>query len=101
MGYLWVLIVAAAVGVAVYVVTLRAEPARLQGFGPDAGPGAEDAPSGTEQGAYVPVTGGRPDWQSRLTGVFGLAVAVVLGSAALAVVAVMGYSMLARMLGGD
>lgn len=101
MGYLWVLIVAAVVGVAVYVVTLRAEPGALHGFEQGPEPKAGTALSGTDPGAYVPVMGGRPDWQSRLTGVFGLAVAVAIGSAALAVVVVMGYSMLARLIGGD
>jgi hypothetical protein len=95
-GYLFVFLIAAGVGVAVYAVTLR-DAAR-------AGAGMEslgDAPSvpAERQGDYVPVTAWGPDWQSRLTGLLGLAVAVIVGAAALAVMTYTGFSMLFKLIG--
>jgi hypothetical protein len=90
-GYLVVLMVAAAVAVAVYAITLRDGAQPIPGFG-DA-----DRPPDT---AYVSVTGGKPDWQSRLTGLLGLVVAVVIGGAALAAILWFAIQAIGRLVGG-
>jgi hypothetical protein len=101
MTYLLVFVVAVAAGIAVYVSTVRSGPAELQGFGPETGPSMGEQPISEPGGAYIPVTGGRPDWASRLTGFFGLAVAIVVGSAALATAIVIGWSLLSSLIGGN
>ena len=93
-GYVIVFVVAAAVGVGVYAVTLREGLQPIPGFS-DTDPLTPAAPGGS----YVSVTGGRPDWQSRLTGLFGLMVAVVLGAAALAAILYASISAVIRILG--
>jgi hypothetical protein len=94
MGYLFVFLIAAAVGVAVYAITLRSDaPLTSAGSAPD--PGTAAPP-----GDYVTVTGWRPDWQSRLTGLLGLLLAVILGAAAIAVSLYLGGSFVARLLDG-
>jgi hypothetical protein len=90
-GYLLVFLVAAGVGVAVYAITLRDGLQPIPGFGEPDRP-----PTDT---AYVSVTGGKPDWQSRLTGLFGLIVAVVLGAVALAAVLYIAIGTIVRLLG--
>lgn len=95
MGYLFVFLIAAGVGVAVYAVTLR-DGARA-GAGMEPGSVASSVPE--RQGASVPVTAWGPDWQSRLTGLLGLAVAVIVGAAALALLTYSGFSMLFKLLG--
>lgn len=98
MGYLIVFLIAAGVGVAVYAITLHND------AGGPALPSAEAAApaAGTPPpgGEYVTVTGWRPDWQSRLTGLLGLLLAVVLGAAAIATLLYAGGSLLGRLLGG-
>jgi hypothetical protein len=91
-GYLIVFVVAAGVGVAVYALTLRDATFTV------AGPGepSRSAPDGT----YVSVSGGTPDWQSRLTGLVGLLVAVVIGAVALAAVLYLSISAVVRLVSG-
>lgn len=97
MGYLFVFLIAAAVGVAVYAITLRADSsAGATEVGSPAGASAASPPPGD----YVSVTGWRPDWQSRLTGLVGLLLAVLLGAAAIAVIVYAGGSFVVRLLGG-
>jgi hypothetical protein len=92
-GYLIVFLIAAAVGVTVYGLTLREA---VQPAGGTSGGFGEPAPDAT----YVSVTGGKPDWQSRLTGFFGLAAAVVLGGVALAAVSYLAIEAIVRLVGG-
>jgi hypothetical protein len=93
MGYLVVFVIAAGVGVAVYAITLRNPPAMAAPIGPGSAP---SAPGGS---GYVPVAGWRPDWQSRLTGLLGLAIAVVVGAAALAFATYVGVSSVLKLFG--
>ncbi len=89
-GYLIVFVVAAGAGVAVYAMTLRDGVQPIPGFSDPAGPSPE--------GTYVSVAGGKPDWQSRLTGLLGLTVAVVVGAVALAGVLYVSISAVVRLL---
>ncbi len=101
LGTILILLIACAVGAFVYWLTLRlgvrAEPdvpadvREWQGEQPESEPStgimleADDpqpGPPGT--GAYLPVTPSRPSWQSRVGGVMGLLIAVVLAAAAAA-----------------
>jgi hypothetical protein len=76
MGYVLVFALAAAVGVAVYLITARGGLGMLGSNG--LGRGAVNEP-----GAAV-VGGSRADWQTRMTGLVGLAIAVILASVVLA-----------------
>lgn len=87
LGYLLVLLIAGAVGWGVYWLTLRwgvrnqpTVPADV-GEWKSADPGPEPfmtaAPPG---GAYLPVATGQPSWQTRLSGVLGLAIAVAVAA---------------------
>jgi hypothetical protein len=79
-AYLLVFVVALAVGAAVYVSTVRAGAGRPDGgFGEVAGPAPREP-----GGAYLPVAADAPDWQSRITGVLGLVISVVVAGVALA-----------------
>jgi hypothetical protein len=94
-GYLIVFVIASAVGVAVYALTLREGLVPVEST--SAGePGAE---ASRPEGTYVSVAGGRPDWQSRLTGLIGLVVAVVLGAVALAAILYVSISSVVRIVG--
>ncbi|HEX6843618.1 MAG TPA: hypothetical protein VF235_00750 [Actinomycetota bacterium] len=96
MGYLLVFLIAAAVGVAVYALTVRGQlPTSATDRGTASGTTATPPP-----GDYVPVTGWRPDWQSRLTGLLGLLLAVLLGAAAIALASYLGGRFVVRLLGG-
>lgn len=94
MGYLIVFLTAAGVGVAVYALTLREGLQPIPGFEEPDRPAERPAES-----TYVSVVGDRPDWQSRLTGLLGLSVAVVLGAVALAAVLYVSVSTIARLVG--
>jgi hypothetical protein len=99
--YLLVFVLSVAVGLAVYVLSVRAaarRPAATGGFGaqersgpPPAGPGY----------SYVPVTTSRTDWQSRLSGFIGLLISVALGAVALAFTIYLFGSMIARAISGS
>jgi hypothetical protein len=95
-AYVIVLLVAAAVGVAVYYLTIRPGVIPLPGFGgePASPPVAPPRPS-----TYVSVIASKPDWQSRMTGILGLAVAVVVGAVALAGSIYLSASWLVRLIG--
>jgi hypothetical protein len=101
-GYLIVFVVAAAVGVAVYAITLREglQPAPAAPPGGGTGAGASETAAPPSDGTYVSVSGGTPDWQSRLTGLLGLVVAVVVGAVAMATIAYMAVSAIVRLVGG-
>ena len=97
MAYLLVMLVAAAVGAAAYLMTLR------QGAAPTAA-----ATSRARQSVGVPVpdtgqtyftvTDTRPDWESRLTGALGLVIAVIAGAAVLALSAYVSVSFLVKLI---
>jgi hypothetical protein len=103
-AYVIVLLVAAAVGAAVYYLTIRRGVIPLGGFGgepasprlppPNTPPMAPPGPS-----TYVSVIASKPDWQSRMTGILGLAVAVVVGAVALAGSIYLSASWLVRLIG--
>jgi flagellar basal body-associated protein FliL len=95
MPYLLVLLVAAAVGAAVYFVTLRtgddqegSESAALSGAGAS-GPGS----------GYVPVGAISTDWQTRMTGLLGLVIMVIVGAVLLAGSVYLGFSLLFHLIG--
>lgn len=93
MAYAFVFLVAVGVAVGVYVTTVRGGRTLPDGYatmGPDGPPGAA--------GTYVPVTPVRVDWQSRLTGFFGLVIAVVVGAVVLAFGLYAGVSLLVRLI---
>jgi hypothetical protein len=99
MAYAFVFLVAVAVGVGVYVTTVRSGRPVTQGFG------SATEPEVPESGAYVPVTAGPLDWQSRLTGFLGLVIAVVVGAVLLAFTLYAGVEWFVRFaadaVGGD
>ncbi len=97
MGYLIVFVVAATVGVAVYVATLRAP---VPTVAATARAGDRGSAASLAGGSYVAVAGVRSDWQTRLTGLLGLLVAVVVGAAALATALYLSVSFLVRLFGG-
>ncbi|HYJ60499.1 MAG TPA: hypothetical protein VE032_03435 [Actinomycetota bacterium] len=82
MPYLIVLALAAAVGVAVYAITLRSGTHPSSVVEPGQTATAPAAPAGPPSFLADDV---RPDWQLRLTGLLGLVVAVVIGGVFLAV----------------
>lgn len=97
--YLLVVLLAAGVGAAVYLGSLRAGSTGGDGgFGPGAEPVPPVAPQG---GAYVPVTTARSDWQTRLTGFLGLLIMVAVGSVVLAVTLYVSVSLLVGLFGGS
>lgn len=97
MLYLLVVVIAAAVGAIVYLMSLQAGPyPDGGGFGSE----PESAPTPPAGGAYVPVSTSRPDWQTRLTGFLGLLILVVVGSVVLAVALYVSVSLLIALFGG-
>jgi hypothetical protein len=80
-GYLLVFMVALAVGAAVFVLSVREPPETDGGFGQESSLPPPPAAGTT----YVPVTTSAPDWQTRLQGLLGLAISVVLAALGLAV----------------
>jgi hypothetical protein len=97
MGYLLVMLVAAAVGAAAYLMTLR------QGAAPTAAaPSRVSPPMGVPVArpgqTYLTVTDTRPDWESRLTGALGLVIAVIAGAAVLAFSAYLSVSFLVKLI---
>ncbi len=77
MPYLFVLALACAVGVAVYAITLRSAAHPSSSLADPVATASPGPPT------YL-TNDGRPDWQTRLTGLLGLIVAVVVGGIALA-----------------
>lgn len=101
MKYLFVLVVSLLVGVAVYVLSLRAEDEAIPGLGfspeeaggrrrrheSDAPPPAYERASpehGLGTTTYLRILTNRTSWQDRLQGFIGLVVLVLVGSAVLA-----------------
>jgi hypothetical protein len=96
--YLLVALVALAVGALVYLTSLRAGPvAGDGGFGTS---DAQEPPRAPVGGTYLPVTTARPDWQTRLTGLLGLLIVVVVGSIVLAVTLYVAVSLLVGVISG-
>jgi hypothetical protein len=95
MPYLVVTAIAAGIGIAVYFVSLRdgSMVRETPGEQPDAGPPAP-------RGSYVPVVPGANDWQSRITGLAGLIVAVIVGAALLAFTLYVSVSSVIRLFSG-
>ena len=96
MAYLLVVLVAAAVGAAAYLVTLRqgAAPAGAAASRASQPLGVPVPPGQT----YVTVSDIRPDWESRLTGALGLVIAVIAGAAVLAFSAYLSVSFLVKLI---
>ena len=97
MAYLLVMLVAAAVGAAAYLMTLRQGAAHAAG-----GPSRANQPVGVpvpgSGQTYVTVTDTRLDWESRLTGALGLVIAVIAGAALLALSAYVSVSFLVKFI---
>ena len=97
MAYLLVVLVAAAVGAAAYLMTLRQGAAHAA-----AGPRRVNQPVGVpvpgSGQTYLTVTDTRLDWESRLTGALGLVIAVIAGAAALAFSVYAGASLLVKLI---
>jgi hypothetical protein len=97
MAYLLVMMVAAAVGAAAYLMTLRQGAAHAA-----AGPTRSNQPVGVpvpgSGQTYVTVTDTRLDWESRLTGALGLVIAVIAGAAVLALSAYVSVSFLVKLI---
>ncbi len=94
MGYVLVLVLAVGVGAAVYQISMRwgpgAPPDVEEWRGTEPASGALTSGSGStlpgppDGGSYIPVSPGRPSWQSRLGGVMGLVLAVTVAAVVLA-----------------
>jgi hypothetical protein len=98
-AYAIVLFVAAAVGAAVYYLTIRRGVIPLGGFGGETASPRLPPMAPPEPSTYVSVMASKPDWQSRMTGILGLAVAVVVGAVALAGSIYLSASWLVRLIG--
>jgi hypothetical protein len=95
MGYLLVLLVAAAVGAAAFRATLRQSSAPTAAARHRASqPVGVPVPGPT----YVPVTSVRATWESRLTGALGLMIAIIVGAVSLALGAYLVVSFLVRLI---
>ena len=97
MAYLLVVLVAAAVGAAAYLMTLRQGAAHAAAGPPRASQPVGVPVPGSGQ-TYVTVTDTRLDWESRLTGALGLVIAVIAGAAALAFTTYAGASLLVKLV---
>jgi len=102
LGYLVVLLIAGGVGWAVYWLTLRwgsrpgpAVPPDVVEWSDATPPAPPDAPLG---GAYLSGTATRPSWQTRLSGVLGLAIAVAVAAVGSAFALYTVGRLIARML---
>ena len=97
MPYLLVLLVAAAVGAAVYFVTLRAD---VDYEGSDGAAFSSAGASAPAPGSgYVPVGSVSTDWQTRVTGLLGLLIMVIVGAVVLAGTTYIGFSILFHLIG--
>ena len=97
MAYLFVVLVAATVGAAAYLMTLRQGAAHAAAGPPRANHPVGVPVPGSGQ-TYVTVTDTRLDWESRLTGALGLVIAVIAGAAALAFTTYAGASLLVKLV---
>lgn len=104
LGYLLVLLVAGGVGYAVYWLTLRwgvrIEPEVPADVGEWKGTDRPPEPflRDEQPDAYLPVSAGRLSWQSRLSGVLGLAIAVAVAAVGSAFALYAVGHLIARML---
>jgi hypothetical protein len=97
MAYLLVMMVAAAVGTAAYLMTLR-QGAAHAAVGPTRSNRPVGVPVPGSEQTYVTVTDTRLDWESRLTGALGLVIAVIAGAAVLALSAYVSVSFLVKLI---
>src|SRR4249920_1021311 len=93
MAYLMVVLVAAAAGAAVYLLTMRTGVAPVDDASPQ--PTSQAPATG---GSYVPVVSAATDWESRVTSALGLVIAVIVGAVALAASTYMTFAFLARLI---
>jgi hypothetical protein len=91
-AYALVFLVALGVGAGVYVISLRRAPFAEGGFG-------NEVTAERPEPALLPVASSRQDWQTRLTGVLGLLIAVTVGAVALTLALVALGSFIARLVG--
>jgi hypothetical protein len=90
LGYIMVLLIAAVVGIAVYLMVLRlgvdSGPPAEVGAPSDVGEWRETAPPPPAQpeGSFVPVAPSSPSWHSRVGGVMGLVIAVTVAALGIA-----------------
>lgn len=122
LGYIIVVALALAVGALVYLVSMRLGDAtdstdragprmrpaktRADPLGRRADPSLPEAPLPLEPsvasegggGSYIPVSGGRPSWQSRLNGAMGLVVAISVAAITLAIALYEAGSLIVRLM---
>jgi hypothetical protein len=92
-SYLIVFFIAAVVGTGVYVLSIREDATNDD---EDAGFVDEVVPSASGTRAFLPISTTHQDWATRVTGLLGLLVTVVLGAVALAVSVYLSVSWLAH-----
>jgi hypothetical protein len=94
-SYLIVFFVAAIVGSGVYFLSIREDAVNADdgGFGEDVVPGAG------QSRPYLPLSTTHQDWATRLTGLLGLLITVVVGAVALAVSVYLSVGWLAHKIG--
>jgi hypothetical protein len=91
-SYLIVFFIAALVGTAVYLLSIRED-----GGSPDDGGFVDEvAPSPGGSRAFLPISTTHQDWATRLTGLLGLLVTVVVGAVVLAVSVYLSVSWIAH-----
>ncbi len=95
MRYLIVFFIAAGIGAAVYFLSVREESANAD----DAGFGDEMRSGATTGQAYLPLSTTHQDWATRVTGLLGLLITVVVGAVGLAVSVYLSVGWLAHKIG--
>jgi hypothetical protein len=94
-SYLIVFFIAAVVGAAVYFLSIREDETRDD----DAGISDDVVPQSSGSHAYLPLSASHQDWATRLTGMLGLLITVVVGAIALAVSVYLSVGWLAHKIG--
>jgi hypothetical protein len=85
LSYIMVLLIAVAVGIAVYLVVLRVGPTDRPPTDVGEWREAPQPPQPAQpEGSYVPVAPSSPSWHSRLGGVMGLVIAVAVAALGIA-----------------
>jgi hypothetical protein len=93
--YLIVFFIAAVVGAGVYFLSIREDAVSADdgGFADDVVPGASGGHT------YLPISATHQDWATRLTGLLGLLITVVVGAIALAMSVYLSVGWLAHKIG--
>jgi hypothetical protein len=94
-SYLIVFFIAAVVGAAVYFLSIREDTANAD----DGGFVDEVVPTPRTSHAFLPISTTHQDWATRLTGLLGLLVTVVVGAVALAVSVYLSVGWIAHKIG--